>query len=193
MRRGTLPLLFFIILLALGTSFVVFWPHAENSQKPLYGINNPFVIKQGLDLQGGVRVLLVPKPGQDTSSATMDATRTQIEQRVNGGLGVNEPSIRTQTTNGQPSISVELPGLNTGNQQQAIQTLLKTGLLEFWDTGTTGAAQDTILNPADYVQNNPGSKPLFTGKDLDPNALQVGQDQQTGGYVIQLALKGEAV
>ncbi|TMC21867.1 MAG: protein translocase subunit SecD, partial [Chloroflexi bacterium] len=62
-----------------------------------------------------------------------------------------------------------------------------------WDTGTTGAAQDTILNPADYVQNNPGSKPLFTGKDLDPNALQVGQDQQTGGYVIQFAMKGDAV
>jgi len=193
MRRGTLPLLFFIILLALGASFVVFWPHAENNQKPFYGIDNPFVIKQGLDLQGGVRVLLVPRSGQDTSAATMDATRTQIEQRVNGGLGVNEPLIRTQTTDGKPSISVELPGLNTGNQQQAIETLLKTGLLEFWDTGTTSAAQDTILNPADYTQNNPGGKPLFTGKDLDPNALQVGQDENTGGYVIQFSMKGDAV
>src|SRR5436305_2423406 len=183
MRRGTLPLLFFIILLALGTSFVVFWPHAENSQKPLYGINNPFVIKQGLDLQGGVRVLLVPKPGQDTSSATMDATRTQIEQRVNGGLGVNEPSIRTQTTNGQPSISVELPGLNTGNQQQAIETLLKTGLLEFWDTGQSGLQEGAPFNPTDYVSSNPGGKPLFTGKDLDPSSLSVGQDSQTGAYV----------
>ncbi len=111
MRRGTLTLLFFIILLALGASYVVFWPNQGVTYKPLQSIKNPFTINQGLDLQGGVRVLLVPSPGQDTSSDVMAATRTQIEQRINGGLGVNEPSIRVQTTNGQPSLSVELPGL----------------------------------------------------------------------------------
>lgn len=192
MRRGTLTLLFFIILLALGASFVVFWPNTPANGKPLYGINNPFTIHEGLDLKGGIQVLLVPKPGQDTSDANMEAARLRIEQRVNGGLGVNEPTIRVQKTNGQPSISIELPGFS-GNQQEAIATLLKTGKLEFWNTGQSSLQEGTTLNPADYTQYNPGGKPLFTGSDLDPSSLQVGQDPQTGKYAIEFSMKGDAV
>ena len=191
MRRGTLTLLFFILLLAVGASFVNFWPNPDKNG-PWHGLNNPFVFKQGLDLQGGVSVLLVPAPGQNPSSDDMDSTRTQIEQRVNSGLGVNEPSIRIQTTGGKPSIAVELPGLNSGNQQQAIDTLLKTGLLEFWGTGPTSVPQGSTLNPSDYTQYNSGTKPLFTGNDLDPSSLSVGQDPQTGQYVINFAMKGSA-
>ena len=51
MRRGTLLLLLFIVLLALGAGYVLFWPN-----HPLYGLNNPFTIKEGLDLQGGHEV-----------------------------------------------------------------------------------------------------------------------------------------
>jgi len=192
MRRGTLTLLFFIILLTLGASYVVFWPNAGTNEKPLYGINNPFTIHEGLDLKGGIQVLLVPKTGQDTSDENMDAARIRIEQRVNGGLGVNEPTIRIQRTNGEPSISVELPGFS-GNQQEAIQNLLKTGTLEFWNTGQTSVPEGTTLNPSDYAQYNPGSKPLFTGNDLDPSALKVGQDPQTGSYLIEFAMKGDAI
>jgi preprotein translocase subunit SecD len=122
----------------------------------------------------------------------MDAARIRIEQRVNGGLGVNEPTIRIQRTNGEPSISVELPGFS-GNQQEAIQNLLKTGTLEFWNTGQTSVPEGTTLNPSDYAQYNPGSKPLFTGNDLDPSALKVGQDPQTGSYLIEFAMKGDAI
>lgn len=192
MRRGTLTLLFFIVLLALGASFVDFWPNSGSGVKPLLGINNPFAVREGLDLKGGINVLLTPNPGQDTSSATMDAARLRIEERVNGGLGVNEPSIRIQNTNGQPSISVDLPGFS-GNQQEAITTLLKTGKLEFWDTGQTSLPEKSPLNPADYAQKNPGGKPLFTGNDLDPSSLQVGQDPQTGSYLIQFSMKGDAI
>ncbi len=192
MRRGTLTLLFFIILLTLGASFVVFWPNVGQNAKPLYGINNPFTIHEGLDLKGGIQVLLVPKAGQDTSDANMDAARIRIEQRVNGGLGVNEPSIRIQKTNGQPSISIELPGFS-GNQQQAINNLLKTGTLEFWNTGQTSLPEGSTLNPASYAQYNPGGKALFTGNDLDPSSLKVGQDSQTGAYDIEFSMKGDAI
>ncbi|QBD78909.1 protein translocase subunit SecD [Ktedonosporobacter rubrisoli] len=193
MRRGTLTLLFFIILLALGASYVVFWPNNTNG-KPWNGISNPFTIKEGLDLQGGIQVVLVPADGQDPKLVqdNIAATRTQIEQRVNGGLGVNEPSVRIQTINGQPSIAVELPGL-AGDQQQAIDTLLKTGNLEFWNTGPNSLQEGAPFNPADYAQYNPGGKALFTGKDLDPASLSVGQDPQTNGYVINFAMKGDAV
>ena len=196
MRRGTLTLLFFIILLALGASYVIFWPNNNGGKAntTFHGIPNPFVFKQGLDLQGGVRVLLEPSNGQNPTAEQIDNTRTQIENRVNGGLGVNEPSIRTQQTNGHYSIAVELPGLNGGNQQQQITTLLKSGVLEFWDTGQTPLQAGTAFDPTQYTSSNGGTKALFNGKDLDPNALSVGQDSQTGGtsYVIQFGMQGAA-
>ena len=171
MRRGTLTLLFFIILLAVGASYVIFWPNNDGkTTQAFHGIPNPFVFKQGLDLQGGVRVLLVPSNGQNPTADQIENTRAQIENRVNGGLGVNEPSIRTQQTGGKYSIAVELPGLNGGNQQQQIQTLLKSGVLEFWDTGQTSVQPGTAFDPTQYASSNGGTKPLFTGKDLDPNA-----------------------
>jgi preprotein translocase subunit SecD len=192
MRRGTLPFLLLIILLGLGAAYVVFWPSAGKDGKPFLGIPNNFTIRKGLDLQGGISVLLVPEKGQDTSDAVMQAARNQIEQRVNSGLAVNEPSIRVQSTGGVPSISVELPGFNSGNEQQAINTLLKTGKLEFWDTGSTSVPQNSPFDPSQFTSTNPGGKPLFTGADLDPNSLSVGQDQQTAAYVINFSMKGAA-
>ncbi len=195
MRRGTLTLLFFIILLAVGASYVVFWPTTDLKTGHTYrGVPNPFAFKQGLDLQGGVRVLLVPSGDKNPTQDEINNTRTQIENRVNGGLGVNEPSIRVQQTDGKYSIAVELPGLNGGNQQQQIATLLKSGNLEFWDTGQTSVPEGSAFDPAQYVQSNGGPNALFTGKDLDPNGLSVGQNQQTGGtgYVINFAMQGAA-
>lgn len=192
MRRGTLITLLFIILLAVGASYVNFWPNPDKNGVAWHGINNPFTFKQGLDLQGGVRVLMVPAPGQNPSDDAMQSARTQIEQRVNSGLGVNEPSIRVQQTNGQPSIAVELPGLNSGNEQDAINTLLKTGNLGFWDTGPTSLQQGAAFDPTQFTQANPGNKPLFNGGDLDPASLSVGQDPQTNSYVINFGMKGDA-
>jgi preprotein translocase subunit SecD len=199
MRRGTLILLFFIILLGLSASYVNFWPNSGPNGQPWHGLPNPFVVKEGLDLKGGVRVLLVPDPKQhytaDQVNAAIPATIIQIGQRVNGGLGVNEPNIRQQTTNGLPSISVELPGLNSGNQLAQIQQLLKTGDLQFWDTGPSGnLAQGATFTPSAYTQYNPGDKPLFTGKDLDPSQLGVSQDPNQGNnYQINFGMKGDAI
>src|SRR2546430_1902037 len=131
MRRGTLTLLFFIILLALGASYVVFWPHVDgtNVKKALYNVDNPFTVHLGLDLQGGVRVLMQPSAGQPKPSAdVIEQARKQIEQRVNGGLGVNEPVVRVQSNGDNYSILVELPGL-TGNTREAISSLSQKGLL----------------------------------------------------------------
>jgi preprotein translocase subunit SecD len=191
MRRGTLSLLFFIILLAVGASYVLFWPNA-GSGKPLYGINNPFVFKEGLDLQGGISVLLIPKSTNPMpTDDAMQQTRNNIEKRVNGGLGVNEPIIRTQNNGGVPGIFVELPGYN-GDQQAAINTLLKTGVLEFWDTGQQGLQNDTPFDPTAYTASNGGTTPLFKGTDLDISSLGVVQDQQTGEYQVSFKMQGDA-
>ncbi|GER86928.1 protein translocase subunit SecD [Dictyobacter vulcani] len=191
MRRGTIGLLLFIILLAAGASFVVFWPNASNG-KPLYGINNPFTTTLGLDLQGGTRIQLEPKPGQGSiNHDNMETTRQLLETRINGGLSVKEPSVRLQEGIGTSNISivVDLPKFS-GNQEDALRTLLKTGKLEFWDTGTSGGLQQNqAFDPNQYAQYNPGGKALFTGNDLDPNNLSPGQDPQTGAYLIQFQMK----
>lgn len=190
MRRGTFGLLFLIILLALGAAFVDFWPTTGK-----YGVSNPFPLNLGLDLQGGVRVLLVPKNAAGLDSATlasaMDAAQNQITQRVNGGLGVKEPSIRLQTTDNKPSIAVELPGYNSGNQFAGVQSLLQTGTLEFWNTGATYVPDGTQFVPTQYgITNN---KPAFTGKDLDPKQVNAGLDSQTNQPEINFEMQGDAI
>src|SRR5258707_5198212 len=192
MRRGTLTLLLFIILLAAAAVYIDL-PNTAGIH--ILGIDNSLQPKLGLDLQGGVSALLVPDPNQHYDLKTlqddMPAVRDNIEQRVNGGLGVSEPSIRIVTSNGVPSISVELPGFS-GNQNEAINSLLETGLLEFWNTGSSPVTLNSAFDPTQFTQYNPGNKPLFTGKDLDPNQVYVSQDQ-AGRPQISFAMKGDAV
>lgn len=190
MRRGTPILLFIIILLALGAAFVDFWPHVDGGKGP-YGINNLFTVTLGLDLQGGKRFLLAPKPGQNPSDDDMNTTRQVIESRVNGGLGVKEPSIRVQHGSSGPSIVVELPKFS-GDQDSTVNTLLNAGLLEFWNTGPQGyLADNTPFDPSQYTQYNPNGQPQFKGKDLKPDSLTAAPDQ-TGNYAIQFAMQGDA-
>jgi preprotein translocase subunit SecD len=193
MRRGTLVLLLFIVFLAASSAYIN-WP--KDPHWSVLGVTLPHPgIKQGLDLQGGVRVLLVPDPAQHYSQSLVanqiDGVRGQIETRVNGGLGVNEPNIYVQNSNGQYGIVVELPGFTSGNQFQAINSLLKTGNLEFWSTGPNPVPLGSAFDPTQYTQYNPHG-PEFTGKDLDASQVSVGADQ-AGRPDIVFEMKGDAI
>ncbi len=85
--------------------------------------------RQGLDLQGGVQVLMeaVLPAGTVLEPQKMQTVRQIIEQRVNA-LGVAEPLVQTQGER-QERIVVELPGYQ--DPAQAIATIKETGLLEF--------------------------------------------------------------
>jgi preprotein translocase subunit SecD len=192
MRRGTLTILLFIILMGAAAVYIDL-PNTPGIH--ILGINNSLSVKEGLDLAGGISVLLKPDPSQHYSSETlsteMPAVRDAIEQRVNGGLGVSEPSIRLQSSNGQPAILVELPGF-TGNQTNAVNSLLQTGNLEFWSTGSTPVQIGSTFDPTQYTSTNPGGKPWFTGKDLDASQVYVSYDQ-TGRPQISFEMKGSAI
>jgi preprotein translocase subunit SecD len=192
MRRGTLTVLLFIILLAAAAVYTDL-PNTPGIH--ILGINNPLTIKQGLDLQGGISVLLKPDPSlhydQQTLTNEMPAVRNALEQRVNGGLGVNEPSIRLQSSGGQPAILVELPGF-TGNQTNAVNSLLQTGNLEFWSTGPSPVQIGSAFNPTQFTTYNPGNKPEFTGKDLDASQVYVSYDS-AGRPQISFEMKGDAI
>jgi protein-export membrane protein SecD len=109
--------LFVIILLVIGTIWMV---------------QNPeFPIRRGLDLQGGLQVLLeadVPDDQKVTSEQIITA-RQIIDQRVNA-LGVAEPLVQAEEDR---RILVELPGID--NPEDAIALIQETALLEFVDSG----------------------------------------------------------
>lgn len=82
----------------------------------------------GLDLRGGVHVVLEADASADTvTNESMAGVVSIIERRINA-LGVSEPLIQRE---GNRRIIVELPGIH--DQQQAIDTIGKTALLEFKD------------------------------------------------------------
>ncbi len=88
-------------------------------------------IVRGLDLQGGLRVLLEADLPSDVevTSEQMSTARQIIESRVNG-LGVTEPVIQIA---GARRILVELPGID--DPEQAVAAIRETGLLEFVEMG----------------------------------------------------------
>src|SRR5947207_13942977 len=107
MRRGTLALLLFIMLLGACAIYIDL-PNTPGIHIPLLGINSSLQPKLGLDLQGGVRALLVPDGNFDARplNDAMRAVRDSIEQRVNGGLGASAPSIRITSPSREPASPV---------------------------------------------------------------------------------------
>ena len=83
-------------------------------------------LKLGLDLQGGLRVVLrsdTPNPARED----IDTARNIIENRVNE-FGVAEPLIQTS---GDDRIIVELPGLTAADQSRALDLIGQQAILEF--------------------------------------------------------------
>lgn len=119
--------LIIIILIMIGAGWIV--------QNPNY----PIV--RGLDLQGGLQVLLEADIPADQAVTTeqMDTARQIIDQRVNA-LGVAEPLVIVE---GERRILVELPGID--NTEEAITLIQETALLEFVDTGTLPLAEGTCV------------------------------------------------
>ncbi len=131
------------IIVVAAFAFFIASPGSPGFHFSLFGqsINQDFPIREGLDLQGGVQVLLqadVP-PGTVIDANSMQAVQTIVTQRVNA-LGVSEPVV--QSASGD-RIIVQLPGLK--DPDAAIQTLGNTGLLEFIDAGDTPLAEGTVV------------------------------------------------
>lgn len=105
-------------------------------------VQNPnYPIRQGLDLQGGLQVLLKADLPEDIEieSAQLDTSRQIIEQRVNA-LGVAEPLVQTE---GDRRILVELPGID--NPDEAVSLIQETALLEFVNTGSFPLEEGTCI------------------------------------------------
>lgn len=104
-------------------------------------LNPSYPVQPGLDLQGGLQVLLEADVPAEEPVALDDLTaaRQIISQRVNG-LGVAEPLVQVE---GERRILVELPGIS--DAEQAIDVIRETALLEFVDTGDTPLPEGTCV------------------------------------------------
>ncbi len=96
------------------------WQSDDPSQRSLD-------LRQGLDLQGGLQVLLEADQSGAAQLAPgdLDAAANIIKNRVDA-LGVTEPLVQTQ---GDDKIVVELPGV--ADPELAVRTIGQTAKLEF--------------------------------------------------------------
>ncbi|MGZ6726850.1 MAG: protein translocase subunit SecD, partial [Gaiellaceae bacterium] len=86
-------------------------------------------VKLGLDLQGGLEVVLkaIPPKNQQVTSDGMNTAISIMRNRVNP-LGVSEPEIRKQGSN---QIVIELAGVH--DPAKAAKIIGTTGQLQFYD------------------------------------------------------------
>ncbi len=142
MRERNLSLLAGIVILALLAGWID-WPANPGIHLHVGPVNIDREIKihQGLDLQGGLQVLLQADvaEGEAVDTEALRTARVIVENRVNG-LGVTEPLVQLQ---GDRRIIVELPGIK--DPELAISTIRETGLLEFIDAGYTYLEPGTVV------------------------------------------------
>jgi SecD/SecF fusion protein len=126
----------------------------------------------GLDLQGGLEVVLKAQPakGQKLDSAALDRSVSIMRQRVDK-LGVSEPEIRKQGSN---QIVIELAGVHDPAKAAAI--IGKTAQLELYDLETS------VTGPSVTASGNPQESP-----SLDALLSQVQSQAKKGtpeGYYV---------
>lgn len=128
-----------LIVILAGVFFTTSIPLGGGRQ---FGFPLWKVINKGLDLQGGIHVVMdaVDTPDLPATDANVKQARDVIERRVNG-LGIAEPIIQLQ---GNRRILVELAGVK--DPEQALKAIGQTALLEFRDT-----AGNLIINGDDLV------------------------------------------
>ena len=137
---------FILILLLVAGIVWVDLPRAEGATGIKIGdfhrTLNPVM---GLDLRGGMQVLLAPKAGTTVDKQALEDTASVLESRANA-LGVAENNFQVA---GDQYILAEFPGLT--NTEEVIATIKQTGLLEFVYAGSLPIPDGTIIN-TDYGQ-----------------------------------------
>ncbi len=118
----------------------------------------------GLDLQGGLEVVLEARPeaGQDLTDEDLDRSVEIIRNRVDK-IGVSEPEIRTQ---GDNQIVVDLAGVF--DQGRAADIIGQTAQLEFFDLQGDVDPISQSGDPTGQPQPSATLLPLLTAEDQLP-------------------------
>lgn len=204
MDRRYINFIFILVLVA-----AIIWidlPRAEGAAGIKIGTFertlNPVL---GLDLRGGMQVLLAPPEGSDIDKQALEDAALTLENRANG-LGVSEVVFQVA---GEKYILGEFPGLT--NTEEVIATVKQTGLLEFVDAGNTYLPDGTLITtdhgltkpvindpaivpvvnsegvvePADYVFHT-----VMLGSEIENVSVEV--DQVTGTFIIPFEVTADS-
>jgi SecD/SecF fusion protein len=118
-RRSHLFLLGLVVVVLLAVAAIAV-PGSPVQREPTLG----------LDLQGGIEVVLEAQPqrrGEELSEADLDRSVEIIRNRIDK-LGVSEPEVRKQ---GENQIGVQLAGVF--NRARAVEIIGKTAQLQLYD------------------------------------------------------------
>ncbi len=210
MRRGTLsPWVFLVIILLLGFGSVYvdlantpLWP--SNKGINFLGYKNGLQVQEGLDLRGGIQFVMQascpsnkPTCNDQYIKDNLASVVDNLNRRINGGLGVTDPVVRTEGGN---RISIELPGIQDPAQARAL--LGQTGQLNIFGTPspvseTQADGSATAVTPAGNGQftipGQSGTFPvLFTGNDMSPTSISATLDPQTNAPIVTFTFQGAA-
>ena len=117
-------------------------------------------ITKGLDLQGGVSVLMEIQD-ENVTKSDLEKTRQLIDLRVNK-LGVAETSV---TIEGDRRVRVEIPG--EYNSKDLVDSLSKTGNLTFKDADGNEVLNGSDVDEASVVINSTNNAPVVSLKLTD--------------------------
>jgi SecD/SecF fusion protein len=165
-------------------------------------------INQGLDIQGGLSVVLTANStdGSEVTTEDMETSRSIIETRVNA-LGASEATVQVQGSN---QILVQIPGLS--DTEEALNTIGRTGKLEFarLDSFTDETVRNQIDSGQyvsegtytdDYGNSLPSGKttylevedgtytPIVTGSNI--KSVRVSQDEAGLYWAVVISLDAE--
>lgn len=149
-----------VIIVLVAVSFWAFWPVNEK-------------ITQGLDIKGGLSVILTAKPtgNEVLTEAGMDRAETILTERVNA-LGVSEATVQRQ---GDRSFLVQIPGIK--DSKEALKALGSTGQLVFVDArsiDTTIQLEYGVMVPADSYE---ATGVILSGANVKTAGVTVNNNQ----------------
>jgi preprotein translocase subunit SecD len=187
MRRYYINLVIVAVLLGLAI-----WSNLPSNPGVYLGsFQRTMQIIYGLDLRGGVEVLLQAEAPQNESITTqgMNDAMTIFINRTNA-LGVSENQFNVV---GQNLIAAEFPGLK--DPTDVLSTIKNTGQLEFVDLGSNpeNLREGAIIVTSNSADKTPPAnaasttvwKTIMTGKDLTSVSPTT---TGTGGYQISFTL-----
>lgn len=151
------------LVLILIVAALAIWVDVSDAIRIYNPFNNTTLVERniaprlGLDLQGGLQVLLeadLPE-GTDVDAQQMETARSIVENRTNA-LGVSENVIQLA---GERRIVGEFPGAEDADA--ILDIIQQTGLLEFVDTGDVAPEEGAVLE-TDFATGSTEETPAAT-------------------------------